>query len=295
MSTSNDKYNKLKTAFGRAVSKRFGKNLMAAICTQTRFQNMRMKPNALRSSRKTSRAVSIKYKPMPDGRATRNTRSWSQLEQAVVDAHGPMLKAVQEKYPGIDLEKFCFAVDSDTYWLKTGDTPATFMHSTADIPKRKSDGDLIRIAEQYKKMLETIEKGADWIAKLVPEKLPLQDALDEMKQRKPMKNSPRRIFTVNSAIDLHSVPLNDIFEHITERVIHLDLDEFEEVCAISQISKILKEVCRGQVGSQLHLLSRIAMLISAESSTSTEVSTEDQAEDRTVESVKGNLDICLIK
>ena len=295
MSTSNDKYNKLKTAFGRAVSKRFGKNLMGSYLYTDTVSKYENETECLAQLQKDIEGSVDYVQAYARRQSNAQYKKRSQLEQAVVDAHGPMLKAVQEKYPGIDLEKFCFAVDSDTYWLKTGDTPATFMHSTADIPKRKSDGDLIRIAEQYKKMLETIEKGADWIAKLVPEKLPLQDALDEMKQRKTDENSPRRIFTVNSAIDLHSVPLNDIFEHVTERVIHLDLDEFEEVCAISQISKILKEVCRGQVGSQLHLLSKIAMLISAESSTSTEVSTEDQAEDRTVESVKGNLEYLLDK
>ena len=184
ISSMDEGYKKLKTAFGRAVSKRFGKNLMGSLLYTDTVSKYENETELLEQLLKDIEGSVDYVQAYAQRQSNAQYKKRSQLEQAVVDAHNKMLKAVQEKYPGIDMEKFCFAVDADSYWLKTGDTSATLMHSTADIPKRKSNGDLIRIAEQYEKMLETIEKGADWIKKLVPEKLPLQEALDEMKASK---------------------------------------------------------------------------------------------------------------
>ena len=170
--TYEDKYKTCLKNFGRAVSRAFGKNLLGSMFYTDKVSKYETETYQLQQLKTHIESDTEYVQKFAQRQLNAQLKKREELGQAVIDAHYKMLTAVQEKYPGIDMEKFCFAVDSDSYWLKVGDTPAAVMHSTADIPKRKSDGDLIRIAEQYEKMLQTIEAGADWIKKLV---------LDEMK------------------------------------------------------------------------------------------------------------------
>ena len=171
-STYEEKYKNCLKSFGRAVSRVFGKNLLGSMFYTDKVSKYETETYQLQQLKTHIESDTEYVQKFAQRQLKAQLKKREELGQAVIDAHYKMLTAVQEKYPGIDMEKFCFAVDADSYWLKVGDTPAAVMHSTADIPKRKSDGDLIRIAEQYEKMLKKIEKGADWIKKLV---------LDEMK------------------------------------------------------------------------------------------------------------------
>jgi hypothetical protein len=170
--THEEKYKNCLKSFGRAVSRTFGHNLLGSLLYTDKVSKYENETYQLQLLKKDIEA-SVEYvQAFAQRMLNAQRKKREKLGQAVIDAHYKMLTAVQEKYPGIDMEKFCFAVDADTYWLEMGDTPAAPMHSTQDIPDDKSDGNLIRIAEHYEKMLEKIEAGADWIKKLV---------LDEMK------------------------------------------------------------------------------------------------------------------
>ena len=99
MSTSNDKYNKLKTAFGRAVSKRFGKNLMGSYLYTDTVSKYENETECLAQLQKDIEGSVDYVQAYARRQSNAQYKKRSQLEQAVVDAHGPMLKAVQEKYP----------------------------------------------------------------------------------------------------------------------------------------------------------------------------------------------------
>ncbi|MYA70508.1 hypothetical protein F4009_13960 [Candidatus Poribacteria bacterium] len=182
--TYEEKYKNCLKSFGRAVSRTFGHNLLGSMLYTDKVHKYENKIYQLQQLKKDIEASVDYVQAFAQRMLNAQRKKREKLGQAVIDAHYKMLTAVQEKYPGIDMEKFCFAVDADcSLWLDIGDTLATPMHSTQDIPDGKSDGKLIRIAEHYEKMLEKILEGADWIAKLVPENLPLQNALDEMKAK----------------------------------------------------------------------------------------------------------------
>ena len=183
--TYEEKYKNCLKSFGRAVSRAFGKNLLGSMLYTDKVSKYETETYQLQQLKKDIESSVDYVQAFAQRTINAQRKKREQLGQAVIDAHYKMVTAVQEKYPGIDMEKFCFAVDADCrLWLDVGDTPATPMHSTQDIPDGKSDGKLIRIAEHYVDMLEKIEAGAAWIKKLVPESLPLQDALDEMKASK---------------------------------------------------------------------------------------------------------------
>ena len=267
-STYEEKYKNCLKSFGRAVSRVFGHNLLGSMLYTDKVSKYENETYQLQQLKKDIESSVAYVQAFAQRMLNAQRKKREQLGQTVIDAHYKMITAVQEKYPGIDMEKFCFAVDADcSLWLDVGDTPATAMHSTQDIPDNKSDGKLIRIAEHYTEMLEKIEAGEYWIAKLVPGKLP-QSPDEAFKRHHGIQDKQED--SEADTPNLHSISLTDIFEHITERVVWLDLPEFEEACAISEISKILKEVTRGQVGTQLHLLARIAMLIRIKPDSSTD-------------------------
>ncbi len=183
--TYEEKYKNCLKSFGRAVSRTFGHNLLGSMLYTDKVHKYENKTYQLQQLKKDIEASVDYVQAFAQRMLNAQRKKREKLGQAVIDAHYKMITGARVKYRGIDMEKFCFAVDADgsSLWLDIGDTPATPMHSTQDIPDGKSDGNLIRIAEHYEKMLEKILEGADWIAKLVPESLPLQNALDEMKAK----------------------------------------------------------------------------------------------------------------
>ena len=168
-----EKYGNCLKSFGRAVSRTFGHNLIGSRLYTDKVSKYENETAQLQELKKSIESDSEFVRAWAKRQVNAQRKKREQLGQAVIDAHYKMLTAVQEKYAGIDLDKFCFSVDADcSLWLAAGDTPTKPMHSTQDIPDGKSDGELIRIAEHYEKMLEKIEKGPDWIKRLV---------IDEMK------------------------------------------------------------------------------------------------------------------
>ena len=161
-------------------------------------------------------------------------KNWVSAKQALADAF--------QAYPrNISIGAFCYALE-DEYYEKSG----TYLKLLSlKEPSDRVHNDTLKSQTKYfKQAAKDLKEDAKWVKAIAEEPAPAVDAE-----------------VVDATPNLHSVPLTDIFEHVTERVVCLNLPEFEEACAISEISKILKEVTRGQVGTQLHLLARIAMLI----------------------------------
>ena len=161
-------------------------------------------------------------------------KNWISTKQALTDAF--------HAYPrNISIGAFCYALE-DEYYEKSG----TYLKLLSlKEPSDRVHNDTLKSQTKYfKQAAKDLKEDAKWVKAIAEEPAPAVDAE-----------------VVDATPNLHSVPLTDIFEHVTERVVCLNLPEFEEACAISEISKILKEVTRGQVGTQLHLLARIAMLI----------------------------------
>ena len=161
-------------------------------------------------------------------------KNWINAKQA--------LTAAFDVYPrNISLGAFCYALE-DEFYEKSG----TYLKLLSlKEPSDRVHNDTLKSQTKYfKQAAKDLKEDAKWVKAIAEEPAPAVDAE-----------------VVDATPNLHSVPLTDIFEHITERIVCLNLPEFEEACAISEISKILKEVTRGQVGTQLHLLARIAMLI----------------------------------
>lgn len=175
-STYEDTYKTCLKNFGRAVSRTFGHNLLGSMLYTDEVPKYENETYQLQQLKTHIESNDEYVQAFAQRQLKSQLKKRGELGQAVINAHYKMVTAVQEKYPGIDMEKFCFAVDADTYWLEVGDTSTTPIHSIFDVPENKSDGELIRIREHYEKMLEKIEAGADWIAKLV---------LDEMKPSSP--------------------------------------------------------------------------------------------------------------
>lgn len=169
ISQHSEDYKNCWKAFGRAVSRVFGHNLLGSMLYTDKVVKYENETYQLEQLKAHIESGADFVEQFAQRQVNAQWKKRSKLGQAVIRAHYKMITAVQEKYPGIDMEKFCFAVDADcSLWLDVGDTPTRPIHAVINIPEDKKTGALPRIAEHYEEMLEKIEKGEDWIAKLVP-------------------------------------------------------------------------------------------------------------------------------
>ena len=168
ISQHSENYKNCWKAFGRALSRKFGKNLLGSLFYSNEVHKYENETYQLQELNKHFENGADYIEAFAQRQVNAQRKKRNKLGGALIKAHYKMLTAVQEKYPGIDIEKFCFAVDSDSMWLKTGDTPAKPMHAVINIPDEKKTGELPKITEHYERMLEKIAEGADWIAALVP-------------------------------------------------------------------------------------------------------------------------------
>lgn len=166
-SSYDDAYKKCFQSFGRAVSRNFGRNLIASpLYTDTvlKFEN---ETKLLEMLLKDIRTPAEYIQKFYDRYWKRCRKQREELEQQLIEAHHLMLVNVQEKYPTIDLYKFSLQVDSRSYWVDLGSTPSDPMQRS-DISEEKTDKDLRYILQHYEGIIEEIEQGADWLADLVP-------------------------------------------------------------------------------------------------------------------------------
>lgn len=86
---------------------------------------------------------------------------------------------------------------------------------------------------------------------------PLTDDADAESARQPSE------FAL-TADDLHAISLEDIFQHIADRVICVD-GLFDENEVMADMARVLGNASRGQVGTQLYLLMKFALFIQPKS------------------------------
>ena len=194
-----DAYKACLKSFGRVVSRNFGRNLLGSKIyedTAAKYKRETTQLNELTSHIEKNADYVQEFAQRYLKRAQKKRRT---LEEGLVTAQHALLTAAKEKYPDLDLTKFVLAVDSDSFWLDMG-TTLPFPMDVSHIPEGKKDKDIEYIREHYEEMRKQVEKGEEWIQRLMvveaPEEsrqgspdeafkthqgVPFQNALDEMK------------------------------------------------------------------------------------------------------------------
>ena len=165
-SSYDDAYKKCFQSFGRAISRNCGRNLLAAAPNRDTVAKYEQETELLKQLLKDIHTPAEYVQKFHDRYWKRRKKAREELEQEIIEAQHQMLDRVQEKYPGIDLFKFCLTVDSKSFWLEPGDTPSTPMQRS-DIDAEKDDKKLGYILQHYQDILKDIDEDAKWIVKLV--------------------------------------------------------------------------------------------------------------------------------
>ena len=167
-SSYDDVYKKCFQSFGRAVSRNFGRNLLASAFYTDTVAKFELETQELKILLNDIRMPAEYIQKFVDRYLKRREQQREDLEKEIIEAHHLMLAGVQEKYPGIDLYKFALQVDSRTYWIELGQTPSVAMQRS-DIDEKKTDKDLRYILKHYHDIIRNIDEDADWLSELVPE------------------------------------------------------------------------------------------------------------------------------
>ena len=167
-SSYDDTYKKCFQSFGRAVSRNFGRNLLASAFSTDTVAKFELETEELIILLNDIRMPAEYIQKFVDRYLKRREQQREDLEKELIAAHHLMLAGVQEKYPGIDLYKFALQVDSRSYWVELGQTPSVAMQRS-DIDEKKTDKDLRYVLDHYQDILKDIDEDADWLSELVPE------------------------------------------------------------------------------------------------------------------------------
>ena len=167
-SSYDDVYKKCFQSFGRAVSRNFGRNLLASAFSTDTVAKFELETQELKILLNDIRMPAEYIQKFVDRYLKRREQQREDLEKEIIEAHHLMLAGVQGKYPGIDLYKFALQVDSRTYWIELGQTPSVAMQRS-DIDEKKTDKDLRYILKHYHDIIRNIDEDADWLSELVPE------------------------------------------------------------------------------------------------------------------------------
>ena len=186
-SSYDDVYKKCFTSFGRAISRNFGRNLLASAYYTDTVAKFELETQQLKILLKDIQTPAAYIQKFVDRYQKRREQQRVELEKELIGAHHLMLAGVQEKYPGIDLYKFALQVDSKSYWVAIGQTPSVAMQRS-DIDEEKTDKDLSHILKHYQDILKDIDEDAEWILKLVqqpvfPEATPAPQDLDAVTEK----------------------------------------------------------------------------------------------------------------
>ena len=167
-SSYDDVYKKCFQSFGRAVSRNFGRNLLASAFYTGTVAKFKLETEELKILLNDIRMPAEYIQKFVDRYLKRREQQREELEKEIIEAHHLMLAGVQEKFQGIDLYKFALQVDSRTYWIELGQTPSVAMQRS-DIDEKKTDKDLRYILKHYHDIIRNIDEDADWLSELVPE------------------------------------------------------------------------------------------------------------------------------
>ena len=120
------------------------------------------------------------------------------------------------------------------------------------VSDRKNIGTLEDEVKSLDRLINAVKNDVDWVSE-IPVSNKLMEAFTEAAE----PNEPE--FTL-TADDLHGISLEEIFQHVADRVIHVD-GIFDENEVMMEMARILGKATRGQVGTQLYLLMKFALFI----------------------------------
>lgn len=229
-----DEYKACVKSFGRAVSKNFGKNLLASKLyadTVAKYERETTQLNELKSHIETHAEYVEKFAKRY---LNRRLKKRGALETELVTAQHEMLAAAKEKYPALDLTKFALAVDSDSHWLDIGTTPA-FPMKVSHIPEGKKDSDIEYIRDHYLRMREQVEEGKEWVERLmIVESEPDKEGLSE---------EFKRIFTLHNRFARDIVDCRALGEtyHLPEEDVQEMMGDFQGELSALEIA-VRKEI-----------------------------------------------------
>lgn len=157
-------------------------------------------------------------------------------------------------------------------------------HGSGKLPKlietdapstQKFTDTLIHEADLFKNLAYAINNDVPWVQEIL-EPTPLEDVLVEAEETQNASQNEDIVFSLQPD-DMHSLPLNAIFEHVRNRVIYLPVED--ELKVRQELAQLLGKASRGMVGTQLYLLMDFALFISPEAKLDEEGSVIEKAEE----------------
>lgn len=114
--------------------------------------------------------------------------------------------------------------------------------------KNQSTGDLKKFSKRFRMIQDEMFERDDipWIKELLPDDVETPETTD-----------PEFTLTTD---DLHALPLEDIFEHVRDRVVYIPVED--ENAVMADMAQLLGKASKGMVGTQMHLLMKFALFIS---------------------------------
>ena len=193
-----------------------------------------------------------KEKAAGERRRKQVAEKWTEMRQAVIDA-------VDNYGRNIDFNRVIAEADkglhkSVGYFAKIFDAES--------VSGQKNVGTLEDEVQSMKRIVISLENDADW-AKNIPEPTPLIAVMAEREKGAEESES----------VSLSDIPLEDIFQHIVDRVATFPglCDEMEVMVDLAQV---LSKASKGMTGHQLYLLAKQALFILAKSDENSEIEKE---------------------
>ena len=120
------------------------------------------------------------------------------------------------------------------------------------VSEKKNVGTLQDEVKSLNRLIGAVKGDAEWVAK-IPEVKKLHEVLVDV-------NEPTEPEFTITADDLHGISLEEIFQHVASRVIHVE-GVYDPSEVRLELATVLGKASRGQVGTQLYLLMEHALFI----------------------------------
>ena len=231
ISMQSDDYKKAWSAFGTVVSRNFGNNLLNPLNT-TDPRKYKAATKHLQHLKKDIESNAEYVNAFAKKQAASQKRRYDKAVRGLIQAHGEMLSEVKKRYPGIDMQKFCNWIDSDSWWLSFGDTPPVPIELGNDLLDKET-GNLNQIKGHYEQQTEYIVRGGEFSVSRFLDKLAAEAEQET---------------NIAQDTDLDGVNADDLFfvrvlwnENGTSRKLTFESDPFGEAIDISEMPELLRK------------------------------------------------------
>lgn len=171
MAAYSEDYKKAKEALGKAISRNFGKNLLSKLITGDP-RKYKSAAKHLQQLKKDIESSAEYINEFAKKQTLSQKRRYDKIVKALIAAQNDLINTVQEKYPGINMQKFCDYIDAESMWLSLGDTPPFPLKMGDDLPGDEKN-ELYRIRDHYELRSEFVRRGegptSEFLDKLVAE------------------------------------------------------------------------------------------------------------------------------